>query len=236
MNLRVWVILAMLLMAGIIDSFLIYTEFVPIPAALQAQVVEEILPLLSYTPGQRKTNLAKMGLSAADISVADRKFGEYEKDKKAFRKMFLHDDTPIRDVAGALCPGGEIPQPYSALAILVSEANKQRTVVDSRTQSLGKQPWFDATTARNLYKEWEQVRVRQDDATVMAVSAMLLGDSESTKALKHEQPWGRGLFTNGAFSDVKREYPNAARLVPEYFALMHFMSELANDESQGICD
>jgi len=224
----------MLMAAVMVNAYLIYKEFVPIPAALASRVQPDVLPLLSYIKTQRTVNLTQMGLSAADIDEAERHFKEYDRDKESFFKMFDHDDTEMVQVAGALCPGGELPQPYSALAVLVSEANRQRTVITSRTESLSVQPWFDSSAARNLYKEWQQVRDPQDDATVMAISAMLMG--ETPKALKREAPWGRELFSDASFTTVKRAYPPARQLVPEYFAMMHFMSELASDDTRGICN
>jgi hypothetical protein len=206
------------------------------PKLDQAEQLQDraFLYMFSYTDGMRRTNLNNMGIPLDMVKEkAEPVFEGLERDRKKWEAL-LHslDGSHYYDVLTALCPG-DLPQPYSAAKILVSSGvGGKKSVITSAASDLPVQSWFDATAARNLFEQWEQGD-RQEDATVMAVTALLIDKSD--EALRPSGVWGRGIFGNPDVADLFRQYPAHLDMVVEYFVLMHFLTELATDPRDGIC-
>ncbi len=233
MKLRLWAIFALLMVGTLLNAALIWGETIPRPEEDEIQLADPEVARLVYRKVNRAGNLEKMGLSGDLLSAALDSLDRYGASKDAWFAIFDSDDTATVAVAEALCPGGALPQPYAGLGVLVRMVSDRAELAQVADQKLEGQPWYDPVLAKALYSEWELRRDRAEDATVMAVSAMLL--NEPYRALKREFPWGRGIITSGGTDDVMREFPRAERVLPEYFALMHFLAELAADPDRGLC-
>jgi hypothetical protein len=106
-------------------------------------------------------------------------------------------------------------------------------VVDPVTlKTLERQTWYDASLVPALYDQYERTANRKAEATIMAVSSALLG--MEGQALEGQSPWSSGVLGSWGFSRLEAQQPRVRRLVIEYFALMHFLTELANGQD-GIC-
>jgi hypothetical protein len=136
-------------------------------------------------------------------------------------------------VGRVFCPGTGLPQPYAAMAYLVTGEGGRRDVVDvERLKLFEPQPWFDDAPVGNVYNHIELTAGRRSDATLMGVSALLL--SKEDDALDGQSPWSTGLMGSWGWGPVRKTYPSSEMLVIQYFSLMHYLTELANTRN-GIC-
>jgi hypothetical protein len=85
----------------------------------------------------------------------------------------------------------------------------------------------------DVYAKVELSDKRQEDATLMALAAILEGREEDI--LEGYSPWGRGILP-GAWSweKVVKNHPGIDERVVEYIAVMHLFVEKANVDG-GIC-
>jgi hypothetical protein len=199
-------------------------------AAADVTTADERLKNLSYVAGTRRANLQQMGMSAELAEDTAKNYARFARQTEKFERLIEEQATELTSI---LCPS-QLPQPYAAMAILVFEENGTRYVVDPVTlRQFERQPWFDASLVPTLYEAYEKTPNRRAEATLMAVSAALLGMEEP--ALDGRSPWSRGVIGSWGFSRLESRQPKIRQLVIEYFSLMHFLTELANDPNDGIC-
>ncbi len=231
MNWRPWIILALLLVVGVVNSALMYFEEVAGPEATVEAIddVRDRLAANPFTAGSRLTNFHDFGLPS---DVADAALDEAQRvwERRDRLRELLRESAG--DVGSALCPGG-LPQRYAALAFLVEERDGARVVVDyRRVTHFERQDWFGQEVT-DVYREADLTEEARDAATAMGVSAILLG--READVLGGSSPWGRGLGARWSIDRVLSTYPEARRMLIQYFAFMHVLTELANDRERGIC-
>ena len=147
-----------------------------------------------------------------------------------FKSMLAEQGAEVGD---AFCPSDKVPQPYSVLRYLLIEENERRDVIDvERVITLEEQPWYRISPVDGVYNQLERTDARKADATLMGVSALLLG--READALDGNAPWSTGMMGSWGFKKLKREDPTIEMLVLQYFSLMHFLTEIANSRD-GIC-
>ncbi|MEQ1505373.1 MAG: hypothetical protein ABMB14_24285 [Myxococcota bacterium] len=231
MTWRPWIVTALLILALLLDALLLINEQIPSVRHEQEVVdVEEKLRTLQYLPGNRRGNFQTMGMPFEVAEAAASQISRFEKQGERFQKLLEEQGAEVADV---FCPSEKLPQPYAALSYLVYEENGTRYVVDPNAlRRFDRQPWYDASLVPSLYDQFERTAARKDQATLMAVSAALLGMEEA--ALDGESPWSLGLLGSWGFSRLEKRQPKVTALAIEYFALMHFLTELAN-APDGIC-
>lgn len=83
-----------------------------------------------------------------------------------------------------------------------------------------------------MYDHFERSEARKPDATLMAVSSVIL--IREADALEGVSPWSLGLVGSWGFAKLRKQDPRIQVLVIEYFSLMHLLTELANSP-RGIC-
>ena len=83
-----------------------------------------------------------------------------------------------------------------------------------------------------VYNQLERTEARKADATLMGVSALLLG--REGDALDGNAPWATGMMGAWGFKRLKKESPTVEVIAIQYFSLMHYLTELAN-KRDGIC-
>lgn len=215
----------------LLNLVLIVQERLPNPDARpEVTKIDEPLRHLLYRPTERRNNFKKMGMDDEFAHRVANRIDKYTSMKAKFVAM-LQDQAA--DVGDAFCPTAGLPQPYAAARFLITEENNRRDIVDaSRLTRFDSQPWFDKSPVMGVYSELEAVEGRREDATLLGVAALLL--AREADALAGRSPWSRGLIRRGSFSTLERQEPRITVLVMDYFALMHYLTELANT-SDGIC-
>ncbi|HHO51121.1 MAG TPA: hypothetical protein ENK18_09695 [Deltaproteobacteria bacterium] len=228
---RPWVVAGLLIVGILVNAALLVFERLPTREVIEtSKKYDEPLRGLQYLAGSRRSNFQVMGLEFEMAEAAAGRISRFQQRQARFLKML---DEQAAEVVDVFCPG-ELPQPYAALAYLVEEENGIRRVIDAGTLTrFERQPWYDldGLTPR-LYEHFELTESRKAEASLMAVSAVLLSREED--ALSGRSPWSLGLVGGWGFSRLSSKEPRIQVLAIEYFALMHFLTELANTQT-GIC-
>lgn len=231
MTWRPWVIAALMILALLINGMLLINENIPDPEdAPEVRKIEERLRTLQYLPSNRRANFQVMGMDFDMAEASANHISRFQRQQDKFVRML---DEQAAEVVDVFCPSERVPQPYAALAYLVYEENDIRYVLDPLTmKNFERQPWFDAALVPALYDHFERTEARKSEATVMAVGASLLNLEED--ALDGRSPWSLGLVGGWGFTRLVKKEPRVRTMAIEYFALMHFLTELANTQ-RGIC-
>ena len=193
--------------------------------------INEPLRHLQYRATNRNDNFQIMGLdeTLADLATAEAR--KLDPMKKRFRKLLKNQAL---DIGKAFCPtSSDLPQPYAALEFLVLQDAGQRRVVNARNEifAFEAQNWFSESNPESVYRSLEITQKRRADATLMGVTAILTAREQ--EAFNRRGPWGEGLFASG-FAGVESETPAIRIKTARDFALMHLLTELAN-QNDGIC-
>jgi len=231
MTFRPWVILTLAIAAFLVNGVLIFQEDMPsVTSGPELGKIQEPLLTLAYTRTNRRQNLEAMGLSTDVAHLAAVYSERLETEQKKWDAVLERDATKL---SSALCPNKEVPQPYAMLRFLVYEDAQKRYVVEPiRVKELEVQPWYDTSIVPALYDHFERTERRKSDATVMAVSAALLG--METQALDGTSPWSMGALGSWSYATLQTQQPRVRRMVIEYFGFMHYLTERANRPG-GIC-
>lgn len=228
---RPWIVGGLLLVAVLVNGALIALERVPSSDATEVVTrVDEPLRHLLYTPTNRRNNFKIMGMDDDLAHVVATRIDRHTASQARLEELLTRHAA---DVGQAFCPNSGMPQPWAALRFLVREENGRREVVDpTRLLAFEPQPWFAAAPVEQLHREFEAVAQRPPDATLMGVSAALLG--KEIEALEGRSPWSRGLVGSWGFRRLSRDAPQVEKMVVDYFSLVHYLTELANRPG-GIC-
>lgn len=231
MTWRPWVIAGLMILAVLVNGMLVINERIPSPEEVaDVKKIEEKLRTLQYLPNNRRANFQTMGMSFDLSEAAASHIGRFDRQGEKFYRLLEEQAAELEEV---FCPSPGLPQPYAALAYLVYEENGARYVVDPITvRRFERQPWFDRALVPALYDHFERTETRKPDATLMAVAAAVLDREED--ALDGVPPWSLGLIGSWGFPKLEKRTPRITRLAVEYFALMHFITEIANLQ-RGIC-
>lgn len=219
-----------------INAYLLATEQIVQSEAQvwHTQVTEDPLLELQYTRGSRETNLQDFGLpNDLVVRTLDRIRDLEDRDKE--RIVLMLDDAPEpTELYDAVCGETSQRRPrYGALHFLVEDkAGLRRARPIRRVTSLDEQEWAKLSPIQAIYDHVELAEERQPDATLMGIAGILLGKEEDV--LNNYAPWGRGLAGTWSWKRVVKENPSVEERVVEYFALMHLVLELAQDEG-GLC-
>jgi hypothetical protein len=229
---RPWLVVAALVAAFLVNGVLLLRERIPEPADKPVEAQIEPLRHLEYRENNRRRNLTDgFGMDQALAERTGKQMEAYGKYKPQLAKL-LKDHAEV--VTEAFCPTDQLPQPYAALEFLVTEVNGRRDVIaPDRLVVFESQEWFqsDRASIAGVYNALETTG-RREDATLMGVSAVLLGQERDV--LEGNSPWSTSLFGTWGFAALKRDKPSIEQLAMEYFALMHVLTELANGQD-GIC-
>lgn len=231
MTWRPWIILGFGIVAFLVDALLVLQEDLPkIAIDDDPKKVSEPLRTLTYRPETRRQNLEAMGLPTELANAAAVHAANTDKQRQKWWKVLEGNPDAL---GAALCPSSDVPQPYAMLRFLVSEDAGRRYVVEAgRTVVLEPQPWFETSVVPALYDHFELTERRKADATVMAIAAALL--SKEDEALDGQAPWSMGVLGAWSYGRLESQNPKLRKMVIEYFGLMHYLTELAN-EPRGIC-
>ena len=237
MNMRSIMAVACLVMSFGVAGYLIYKEEVVPPEVTASHVAITVDPLLktTYTEGSRKGNMAAFGLTDELVSRATERMRRIEDRHLRKIQLLIDGAADPTALASAICgQTTQIRPRYGALRFLVKEQQGRRDPLRiSSTTGLEVQDWAQLAPITDVYGAAELSDNRKENATLMAVAAILLG--KESDLLEGYSPWGRGLLPGAwSWSKVVEQNPGIDERVVEYFALMHLFVEQATADG-GIC-
>jgi len=235
MSWRPWVVVFALITALTLNAALVWQERIPdLEVTEIVDLEDEPLRHMTYSASNRMQNFLEMGMDEDLAQRTANMAAALQPNRKRYKKML---EEQALDVSIAFCPSSsKLPQPYSALRFLVLKDGERRVVIDGYNQLLyqfEEQGWFEKEgAALPVYNTLERTKRRRQDATLMGVSAVILAREQ--EAVNSQGPWATGFLRGGGFSTLESEAPAIRQKASEYFALMHYLTELAN-EQDGIC-
>ena len=235
MSWRPWMIFGALLLAVVWNSVLLYQERVPDPQQkLDVQKgSEEKLRKIQYIMPNRRKAFTDMGMDDDMADATAKWMDQYKKHKKALLIAMNKQGAQLGD---AFCPSMGLPQPYTAMQWIVEEENNKRRVIrPERLRRFEPQVWYDPGIIESIYNAFELDENPRGDATLMAISAILVAREQD--ALEGNPPFAKGLFSNvgrSPFVRLQKDHPRIKSTAIEYFSLMFYMTMLANSDD-GIC-
>lgn len=244
MTLRPFIVGGATLILAAINGYLLYTEYGwhpeykgIAPSEFQPRhVTDDSDPLLALLPvaTDRAKNFKAFGLPEAMIKKTldrMRDLDDRHRDRINFFLVSIDDPTEIED---AFCGQTQQVRPrYGALRFLIEEQQGMRRPINvDRASGFKRQKWTLASPIDEIYRVAELGEDKHEDATLMAVAAIVLGKEEDL--LEGRKPFGRGLAATWSWNDVKKQNPGIEDRLVEYFALMHLTWELMAG-SGGLC-
>jgi hypothetical protein len=231
MTWRPFVIVGLGIIAMLLNGVLVFLEDMPsVTTAAEVTKIIEPLRTLTYSPTNRRQNLEAMGLPSELANLTANHIANLDRDRKKWEAALQADPATLGQ---SLCPSERVPQPYAMLQYLVYADAQQRYVIEpSRVKTLEVQPWYQQSVVPALYDHFERTERRKADATVMGVAAALLAMEQ--QALDGAAPWSMGALGAWSYGRLEEQHPKVRKMVIEYFGLMHYLTELAN-EQRGIC-
>ncbi len=218
-------------------GYLVYQEEIVPPEVTATHIALKVDPLLQtrYTESRRKTNMVAFGLTESMQASALDRMRRIQQQHGRKIAILVNNAPDPNALADALCGQTSQVRPrYAAMRFLVKENQGRRDPVRiSRITGLEEQEWSQVAPIGDVFSKAELSDERQDDATMMAVAAIL--EAREQDLLESYAPWGRGLLP-GAWSwdTVNQTYPGLSERVTEYFALMHLFVEYATSDD-GLC-
>ena len=198
-------------------------------------------PLLGidYTALSRQDNFALFGLDENMVEDAMRYIRQHDtvSKRQTVRRILESESTDRTYVQAVLCGTTNDQRPrYGALQFLVRSEQGMRFTMDIRDipSNLAPQEWASTSAWADVYREIELVgSLREPDATLMGIAAIMEGEEE--RVLEVIEPWGRQGGSDWSWEQVSDTNPGVAEQVIKYFALFHFVAEMAHGDD-GICE
>jgi len=220
-----------------ISGFLLAKEEVVPPEVTASHVALQVDPLLEtrYTEGARKRNLAAFGMPEPLVAKTIDRMRRIEERHTRKIQLLLEGAADPNALAMAMCgQTSQIRPRYSAMRFLVVEAQGRREAIRvSRATGVEEQDWAQLSPITDVYGKAELSDGREEDATLMAVAAILT--AKEADLLAAHAPWGSGLMPGSwSWERVVDLHPGIEERVVEYFALLHLFVEQATSDG-GIC-
>lgn len=198
----------------------------PRPLPQERAFVSSPLVGLVAAPERRAEILALLGATPDVRARAD----------EVFRKLDTRKDGVVaalakarrETVASAFCPH-DLPAPYRAAILLVSgDAGRTQIVSPLDGDTFGAE-WagFSGRDAGALFDTWEQRPHRQDEDSLIALTALITGHVEAAVG-ERTAPFARFVEEGGSFKEVASTYADAPALVASYLAHALFLSEIVS--------
>lgn len=237
MNMRTILSVASFAMFAGVATFLLTKEDIVPPEVTASHVALKVDPLLDtrYTSGARKRNLESFGLPDAMVARTIDRIRRIEDRHTRKIQLLLDGAADPNAVAMAMCgQTSQIRPRYSAMRFLVLEEQGRRDALRvSRATGIEQQDWSQISPMSDVYTTAELSDGREEDATLMAIAAIMSG--KESDLLAGHTPWGSGLLPGSwSWEKVVELYPGIEERVIEYFALMHLFVEQATSDG-GIC-
>lgn len=247
MSLRPLLNAALVFILVVVSGWLIYIELrvdpdtgrnriAPTAEETQHQKrAEDPLIEIRYVKANRESNFKAFGMSEEMVKATfdrTRRLEEHYTDKL---KLMIQDAAEPVLLGDALCGDSPTIRPrYAATRFFIEQEQTVRRPIDLRRATLlERQDWSVTSPIDAVYASLELIEDRQEDATIMGVAAIILGQEQD--AIDRHKPWGRSLVTGGwSYDTLKDQHRNIDEYLVKYFALMHVAAEMAQAE-EGIC-
>lgn len=236
-NMRTILSVASLAMFVGVTIFLLSKEDIVPPEVTASHVALQVDPLLDtrYTSGARKRNLESFGLPEAMVARTIDRMRRIEDRHTRKIQLLLDGAADPNAVAMAMCgQTSQIRPRYSAMRFLVLEDQGRRDALRvSRATGIEDQDWSQLSPIADVYARAELSDGREENATLMAVAAIMSG--KESDLLAGHSPWGSGLLPGSwSWEKVVELHPGVEERLVEYFAVMHLFVEQATSDG-GIC-
>lgn len=236
MSLRVFVVVAVLMIAVVLNAALIFFEHTPeLQEASAEYKVEDLHKDMVWIPANRRKNLTAFGLPEPLVDQILERIGKIQqRDRKG---DFLRTIKGSPDVAGTLCTNvGTLPSRYQATGMLINgERGTRRRVVgfDRVRTKLSFQEGFRSNDLEGLYKSTELQPNAPPDAYALNVAALLLGE-EVERSLGEDQ-WRQPTFGSLSIQGFMGSHQEIELDMIEFFATLHYIHEVARDPKNQFC-
>lgn len=236
MSLRPWILGAFIIIGMGANGYLLAREQIAESEHQRKHRVKRTDPLvdLVYSRPKRKVNFEAFGLEGNALEYALMRVEDLDTETNRARlELFIDEVSDPDRLAHALCGVGQVRPRYAALEYLVTDKGGQREAVDIvRISRLERGEWATVSPIQAVYDEVEMGKVREPDATVMGLAAILSG--RESDLLERKAPWGQGLGGRWSFEEVQEEHPGIENRVIEYLAVLHLIMEIATSGG-GFC-
>ncbi len=202
----------------------------PQPLPQERAFVSSPLVGLVAAPERRAEILALLGVTPDVKQRAD----------DVFRKLDTRKDVVLRSLAkarretlaSAFCPH-DLPAPYRAAILLVSGDAGRTQIVSPLDEDAFGAEWsaFSGRDASALFDTWEQRPHRQNEDSLIALTALVTGHVESAVG-ERTAPFARFVEQGGSFKDVTSTYADAPSLVASYLANALFIAEIVSADPE----
>lgn len=236
MSMRVFVVVAILLIGLMLNGVLIVFEHVPEPTVAEKEFeVEDQFRDMRWTPGTRRQNMQAFGFNSDLVDKLDDKMQAITKrDRKGRLIEALKADS---DVGGRLCSNvGSLPSRYFAVGMLIKGEEGTRKSVsrfDTLMSKVKLNENFRPINLEGLYQETELVPNPPADAFALNIAAILLG--QEIERIEKEDEWSGGIFGPPSLTSFLTRNPEVEEDLLNYFATMHYMHEVARDPKNQFC-
>jgi len=236
MSMRVFVVVAVLLIGILLNGVLIATEHTPEPAVARAEYkVEDQFRDMVWSLGTRRQNMQEFGLPPDMVDEIDDRLQKLSKrDRKGRLLEALKANS---DVGGRLCSNvGSLPSRYFALGILVKGeegTRKQIARFDTLMSKVKLQEGFRPINLEGMYKSTELVPNAAADTFALNVAAVLLG--QEIERIEGEEDWASGIFGPPTLVAFLNRVPEVREDLISFFAITHYLHEVARDPQNQFC-
>lgn len=188
---------------------------------------------LVYTAENRPTNFNLLGLGDPEV------FGLALKEMELLDAQKEDITKTLRASKGrfalGFCPG-EVAVPYRAAEFLITQETGAPQVREQIDKTFGK-PWlqYDRVVVNALYKKFEGYTERAPEDTMIALSALLIGDARKA-ALEIAPPFGATTKDGGTFATVVSTYKQTKDvqfMMVQYLARVELIAEIVHADLVG---
>ncbi len=237
MRLRPWILGAVLVGALGVNVYLVIGEQIAVGEAEARHRTRQEDPLidLPFTVASRPTDFTRFGLDGALLSQVVERVQELDAANRTLLADRIENVGDPDQFMKAFCrtDRAALPPHYAGLAWLVREEGGRRVPISvPRTTSLDPAEWAGRSPIAEVYATVELNEDRKPDATVMGLSAILLG--KEADAIERRSPWGQGLGGRWSWERLRKENATIGDQVVEYLALLHLTMEIVTTEG-GFC-
>jgi hypothetical protein len=241
-NWRLFLIgMSLFVFLGVNGFLLLNEEIVPPDKQTKAEArMNDPLFGRQFTASQRETNVREYGFGPEEVAEILKKISALEERYRVKDPEFNQIEVRIEAASdpdalvSAFCgTGSTLPVRYAAMPFLVAEKGEQLKAVDvDEISAFEFQDWAKRARVQAVYEDAELNKDRNEDATRMAMAAVLVKDEQTL--LEHKSPWGRGVFSGWSWDGVQKKHTGVRTRLIEYVSLMHLVLEVANREG-GLC-
>lgn len=198
------------------------------PIAVKEMERTVVINGLTYTAENRPTNFNLLGLGDEELfGLVLQEMELLDAQKDDITKVLRASKSAF---STAFCPG-EVAVPYRAAEYLITQTTGAPQVREQIDKSFGK-TWqgYNPTVMNALYRKFEGYTERAPEDTMIALSAVLIGDARKA-ALEIGPPFGTTTKDGGTFATVVSTYKQTTDvkgMMVKYLARVELIAEIVH--------